>query len=57
MFRMMEPAMARLNIEPIPNEEPDEEAEAELERARQETGLPAVDPVKHGVGALVDALD
>ena len=35
----------------------DEEAEAELERARQETGLPAVDPVKHGVGALVDALD
>ena len=35
----------------------DEEAEAELERARQETGLPAVDPIKHGVGALVDALD
>ncbi|MED6308515.1 MAG: DUF1611 domain-containing protein, partial [Pseudomonadota bacterium] len=35
----------------------EEEAEAELERARQETGLPAVDPVKHGVGTLVDALD
>ncbi len=34
----------------------DDEAEAELERARQETGLPAVDPVKHGVGVLVDAL-
>ena len=35
----------------------DDEAEAELERACQETGLPAVDPVKHGVGVLVDALE
>ena len=35
----------------------DDEAEAELERASQETGLPAVDPVKHGVGVLVDALE
>ena len=34
----------------------DVEAEAELQRARDETGLPAVDPVKHGVGVLVDAL-
>ena len=34
----------------------DAEAEAELQRARDETGLPAVDPVKHGVGVLVDAL-
>ena len=34
----------------------DAEAAAELQRARDETGLPAVDPVKHGVGVLVDAL-
>lgn len=32
------------------------EAERELDRAREETGLPVVDPVKHGVGPLVDAL-
>jgi uncharacterized NAD-dependent epimerase/dehydratase family protein len=34
----------------------DADAEAELQRARDETGLPAIDPVKHGVGVLVDAL-
>jgi uncharacterized NAD-dependent epimerase/dehydratase family protein len=34
----------------------DADAEAELQRARDETGLPAIDPVKHGVGVLVDTL-
>ncbi len=33
-----------------------DETEAALESACRETGLPAVDPLKHGVGPLVDAL-
>ena len=32
------------------------EAEAELAKARELTGLPAVDPVKHGVAVFVDQL-
>ena len=31
-------------------------AEAEIKQASEETGLPTVDPVKHGVSILIDAL-
>lgn len=34
-----------------------EEAESYLEKVSKEHGLPAVDPVRHGVAALVDNLD
>ncbi|KAA5803635.1 DUF1611 domain-containing protein [Alkalicaulis satelles] len=33
-----------------------EAAEAALEAARAETGLPATDPIRHGAGAIVDAV-
>jgi uncharacterized NAD-dependent epimerase/dehydratase family protein len=33
-----------------------EAAEAALEAARAETGLPATDPIRHGAGVLVDAI-
>ena len=34
----------------------DKDAEEEMKRASDETGLPTVDPVKHGVSILIDAL-
>jgi uncharacterized NAD-dependent epimerase/dehydratase family protein len=35
---------------------PDDEAQAAIESAQRETGLPTSDPVRHGAGALLDAL-
>lgn len=35
----------------------DAAAEAFLKQASDETGLPAVDPIRHGVGAIVDNMD
>jgi uncharacterized NAD-dependent epimerase/dehydratase family protein len=32
-------------------------ARAAVERATSETGLPATDPVRYGVGSLIDAVD
>ncbi len=35
---------------------PDDEAQAAIEAAQRETGLPTSDPVRHGAGALLDTL-
>jgi uncharacterized NAD-dependent epimerase/dehydratase family protein len=35
----------------------EQEAHAAVDRAAQETGLPATDPIRYGVGPLVDAVE
>ena len=40
----------------VPARQPPAEGQAYLARLEQELGLPAVDPVRSGVGRLVDRL-